>query len=71
MKDGDPHYESFYISGNNIKTKFSTSFLKKSCTFVTGYGLKNIGFASYFSSMSAGSVFRVPSVPSKNCSIFL
>ena len=68
-KDGDPHSESFDTSRTPNKTKRSTSFLNiSSYTVGTGYGCNHIGFATFFSSKSTGSVFKVPSVPSNNSS---
>ena len=66
-KDGAPHYESVYTSMNPNETNNSTSFLKiSSCTFVTRYDCKHIGFVSSFNLKSTGSVFQVPSIPSTN-----
>ena len=68
-KDGDHHSESFDSSSNPSRTKRSNYFLKiSSCNFSTGYGRENIGFTSYFSSESTGSVLQVLSVISSNSS---
>ena len=71
-KDGNRYFESFVFSRTPSRTKRSTSSLTiPLCTFGTGYGLENIGFASSFNSNSTESVFRFPSVPSNNSSIFV
>ena len=54
---------------NPSRTKLSTSFLNiPLCTFGTGYGLEHIVFEFYFNLKYTGSIFHVPSVPSKNSS---
>ena len=70
-KYGAPHYESFGFLITPSRTKHSTSFLNIfSCTFVTRYGKKHIGLSFCFNLKATGSVFNVPSVPSKNSSNF-
>ena len=62
-KYGAPYSESFDTSRTPNRNKIPTSFLKFVYTLDTGYGRKNISFASYFNSKSNGSVFHIKSVP--------
>ena len=71
VKDGSPHSESFYTLRTPNRTKRPISFFNiSSCTFSTVYGREHIGLVSSFKSKYTGSVFQVPSVPSKNYSNF-
>ena len=71
MNDGASHSELFSILRTHIRLKGSTSCFNISlCNFGTGYVLEYIGFVFSFNYMSTGSVFQVPSVPSKNSSTF-
>ena len=70
-KDGDPHYMLLSLSRTTRRTKLPTSFMDISpCTFGTGYGLKHIGFESFFKSEHNGTVFQVPSVLTNNSSYY-
>ena len=70
-KDGAPHSESFDTLRTPSRTEHITYFLNiYPCTFGTGYGCKQIGFASSFNLKTTGYVFQVPSVTLNSSSDF-